>query len=349
MSHIYVSSLDKFNIKMEPKLKKQNIGKTSLDNLKETGTVVVVDTCDFEEIEKYSPQDATTNPTLILAASKKEAYQNLMNTAIQYGKKNGSLLQEQVDIATDKLLVEFGKSILNIVPGRVSTEVDARLSFDKKATIAKAINIINLYEKEGISKDRVLIKIGATWEGIQAAKELEANYKIHTNLTLLFSFVQAVACAEAGVTLISPFIGRIMDYFKEKTGDTYTGHNDPGVLAVKRIYYYYKKHDYDTIIMGASFRNLDEIKALAGLDHVTLSLNLLDKLLNSKEQISKQLDVETAKEKGEDKTSYINNESKFRYDFNEDEVAVIKMAEGIRKFAADANTLQQLLEKRLSE
>lgn len=334
---------------IEPKSKKQNTGKTSLDSLKETGTIVVADTGDFEEIEKYSPQDATTNPTLILAASKKESYQHLMTAAIEYGKKNGSSLEEQVDIATDKLLVEFGKSILNIIPGRVSTEVDARLSFDKKATIAKAINIINLYEKEGISKDRVLIKIGATWEGIQAAKELESEHGIHTNLTLLFSFVQAVACAEAGVTLISPFIGRIMDFFKEKTGKVYTGNDDPGVLAVKRIYYYYKKHNYDTIIMGASFRNVEEIKALAGLDHVTLSLSLLDKLLNSKEEISKQLDFETAKEKGESKISFIDNESKFRYDFNEDEVAVIKIAEGIRKFSKDASFLQKLIEEKLSE
>lgn len=334
---------------MEPNSKKQNTGKTSLDNLKETGTIVVADTGDFEEIEKYSPQDATTNPTLLLAASKKESYQPLMNTAIEYGKKNGSSLGEQVDIAMDKLFVEFGRSILNIVPGRVSTEVDARLSFNRNATVTKAINLIDLYEKEGVSKDRVLIKIGATWEGIQAAKELESDHGIHTNLTLLFSFVQAVACAEAGVTLISPFIGRIMDFFKDKTGKTYTGNDDPGVLLVKRIYYYYKKHDYNTTIMGASFRNIDEIKALAGLDHVTLSLNLLNKLLSSKEEIPKQLNVKTAKDKGEGKISFINNESKFRYDFNEDEAAVIKMAEGIRKFAKDADMLQNLIEKKLSE
>lgn len=333
---------------MEPERKKQNTGKNTLENLKETGTVVVADTGDFEEISKYSPQDSTTNPSLILAASKKDTYKHLIDNAVKYGKEKGSSPEEQVDIAMDKLLVEFGKSILNVVPGRVSTEVDARLSFDKEATVKKALHIIKLYDEEGISKERVLIKIGATWEGIQAAKELEEQHGIHTNLTLLFSFVQAVACAEAGVTLVSPFIGRIMDFYKEKTGKTYSGEDDPGVLAVKRIFYYYKKHGYNTIIMGASFRNLDEIKALAGLDHVTLSLNLLDSLLTSKDEIPKRLDATVANERGEEKMSYINNEPKFRYDFNDDEVAVMKVADGIRKFAADATSLQELLKGKIS-
>lgn len=333
---------------MEPKQKKRNTGKNSLEKLKESGTVVVADTGDFGEIEKYSPQDSTTNPSLILAASKKDTYQHLIDSALEYGKAHGDTIDEQVCSAMDKLLVEFGTSILKIVPGRVSTEVDARLSFDKEKTIEKALHIIKLYEEVGISKDRVLIKIGATWEGIHAAKELEEKHGIHTNLTLLFSFVQAVACAEAGVTLVSPFIGRILDYFKEKTGKTYSGEDDPGVIAVKRIYYYYKKYGYKTIIMGASFRNVDEIKALAGLDHVTLSLNLLDSLIKSTDEFPKQLDAEMAEENAEEKVSYINDESKFRFEFNEDEVATVKVADGIRKFAADAISLQKLLEEKLS-
>ncbi|CAL9728907.1 transaldolase [Monosporozyma unispora] len=333
---------------MEPKQKKQKKGTNALENLKASGTVVVADTGDFEEIEKYSPQDSTTNPSLILAASKKEQYQSLIDAAVEYGKEKGTSDEEKVCIAMDKLLVEFGTSILKIVPGRVSTEVDARLSFDKEKTIEKALHIIKLYEEEGISKERILIKVGATWEGIQAAKELEEKHGIHCNLTLLFSFVQAVACAEAGITLVSPFIGRILDYFKQKTGKTYSGEDDPGVVAVKKIFYYYKKYGYDTIIMGASFRNVDEIKALAGLDHVTLSLNLLESLANSKDEISKKLDAKEADEMAGDKVSYINDESKFRYDFNEDEVAVVKVADGIRKFAADAITLQEMLEEKIS-
>lgn len=332
--------------------KKQKVNgstKNSLEQLKATGTVVVADTGNFSEIEKYSPQDSTTNPSLILAASQSVEYQELMDAAVQFGKENGSTQDEKVDLAMDKLLVEFGTSILKIVPGRVSTEVDARLSFDKDATIEKALKIIKLYEDEGIGKDRVLIKIGATWEGIQAAKELESNHNIHCNLTLLFSFVQAVACAEADITLISPFIGRILDYYKAKTGKEYDSMSDPGVIATKRIYNYYKKHGYKTIVMGASFRNEGEIKELAGIDHVTLSLKLLESLSNSHYNIEKKLNAETAKEEGEEKISYIDDESKFRYDFNEDEVAVVKVSEGIRKFAEDAISLQKLLEAKINE
>ncbi|KAG8831966.1 sedoheptulose-7-phosphate:D-glyceraldehyde-3- phosphate transaldolase, partial [Serendipita sp. 399] len=236
---------------------------TSLDQLKATGTVVVSDSGDFETIDAYKPQDATTNPSLILAAANKPAYQRLIDIAVQYGKSKGGDIEEQASAALDRLLVEFGKEILNIIPGRVSTEVDARLSFDKAATIAKARHLIELYSSVGIPKERVLIKIASTWEGIQAARELERDDQIHCNLTLLFGFGQAVACAEAGVTLISPFVGRILDWYKKSTGKNYEGDEDPGVQSVKKIFKYYKQHNYKTIVMGASFRNSGEIKALA--------------------------------------------------------------------------------------
>lgn len=332
---------------MPPKQKKQKTGGNALDNLRATGTVVVADTGDFEMIEKYSPQDATTNPTLILAASKKKEYKHLLDDAVKYGKKKGSSPEEQVDIAMDRLLVLFGTSILKIIPGRVSAEVDARLSFDKEKIIEKALHISQIYDEEGISKDRYYVKIGATWEGIQAAKELEEKHGVHCNLTLLFSFVQAVACAEAGISLVSPFIGRILDYYKEKTGKNYSGEDDPGVLAVKKIFYYYKKYGYETIIMGASFRNVDEIKAVAGVDYVTLSLKLLDELSKSEDEIPKQLDAKMADEEGEEEVSYIDDEAKFRYDFNKDEAAVNKVSDGIRKFADDAIALQELLEEKM--
>lgn len=330
----------------EPAAKKQKFA-NSLEALKATGTVVVADTGDFESIAKFTPQDATTNPSLILAAAKQEAYGKLIDAAVEYGKQHGSSTEEKVERAVDKLLVEFGTAILKIVPGRVSTEVDARLSFDKAATVKKALEIIKLYEAEGIDKERVLIKIASTWEGIQAAHELEKEHGIHVNLTLLFSFSQAVAAAEAGVTLISPFVGRIMDWYKAKTGETYTAETDPGVHSVKNIYNYYKKFGYKTIVMGASFRNVGEIKALAGVDYLTISPGLLEQLLSSDEPVPQVLDAESAKAEGADKVSYIDDEGKFRFALNEDAMATQKLSEGIRKFSADIVTLFELIEAKV--
>lgn len=331
----------------EPVAKKQKFA-NALEALKATGTVVVADTGDFESIAKFTPQDATTNPSLILAASKQEAYAKLIDAAVEFGKEKGSTTDEKVEHAVDKLLVEFGTAILKVVPGRVSTEVDARLSFDKDATVKKALEIIKLYEEEGISKERVLIKIASTWEGIQAAKELEEKHGVHVNLTLLFSFCQAVAAAEAGVTLISPFVGRILDWFKAKTGEAYTGETDPGVKSVKKIYNYYKKFGYNTIVMGASFRNVDEIKALAGVDYLTISPGLLDQLLSSEEPVPKVLDAETAKAEGSDKVSFIDDEPTFRFELNEDAMATEKLSEGIRKFSADIVTLVDMIKAKVT-
>lgn len=318
----------------------------SLEQLKSLGTVIVTDTGEFESIAKYTPQDATTNPSLILAATKKEEYSKLIDVAIAYAKDKGSSPKEKAALALDRLLVEFGKEILKIVPGRVSTEVDAKLSFDKEATVKKALHIIELYESIGISKDRVLIKIASTWEGIQAAKELEEKHNVHCNLTLLFSFVQAVACAEAKVTLISPFVGRILDWFKASTGKDYDGESDPGVISVTKIFNYYKKFGYKTTVMGASFRNTGEIKALAGCDYLTVAPKLLEELMNLNEKVPKVLDVETAKSSEEEKVSYINNEAQFRFLFNEDAMATEKLSQGIRGFAKDTETLLAHLETR---
>lgn len=319
---------------------------SSLEALKATGTTVVSDTGEFESIAEYKPQDATTNPSLILAATKKQEYAKLIDVAIDYAKDKGSSKKEKANIALDRLLVEFGKEILQIVPGRVSTEVDARLSFDKEATIKKAVEIIKLYELIGIKKERILIKIASTWEGIQAARELEAKHGIHCNLTLLFSFVQAVACAEAKVTLISPFVGRILDWYKALTGKEYDGELDPGVISVKRIYNYYKKFGYKTIVMGASFRNVGEIKALAGCDFLTIAPKLLEELHGLTDAVPKVLDPAQAKDEKEEKVSYVDDEPTFRLLLNEDAMATEKLAQGIRSFAKDAETLLQQLEER---
>lgn len=316
----------------------------SLEQLKATGTTIVTDTGEFESIAKYKPQDATTNPSLILAATRKPEYAKLVNVAVDYAKDKGSSPAEKADLALDRLLVEFGKEILKIVPGRVSTEVDARLSFDKEASKKKAIQIIRLYESLGISKDRILIKIASTWEGIQAAKELEADYGIHCNLTLQFSFVQAVACAEAKVTLVSPFVGRILDWYKNATGQDYQGENDPGVQSVRKIYNYYKKFGYKTIVMGASFRNTGEIKALGGCDFLTVAPKLLEELYNSDAPVTKVLTEQEAKASSEEKVSYINNEALFRLHLNDDAMATEKLAQGIRSFAKDAVTLLDQLQ-----
>jgi transaldolase len=322
---------------------------TSLDQLKATGTVVVSDSGDFESIDAYKPQDATTNPSLILAAANKPQYQKLIDVAVQYGKSKGGDIDAQASAAVDRLLVEFGKEILAIIPGRVSTEVDARLSFDKAATIAKAKYLIELYQSLGIPKERVLIKIASTWEGIQAARELERDEQIHCNLTLLFGFGQAVACAEAGVTLISPFVGRILDWYKKSTGKDYQGDEDPGVQSVKKIFKYYKQHNYKTIVMGASFRNTGEIKALAGVDFLTISPNLLEELKNSNADVPKRLSAEAELSSSDklEKVSYIDNEPEFRWALLQDQMAFDKLHEGIKKFAEDGETLKSVLKKRL--
>ncbi|KAK0224886.1 hypothetical protein EDD85DRAFT_778026 [Armillaria nabsnona] len=331
---------------------------TSLDYLKQTGTVVVSDSGDFESIDVYKPQDATTNPSLILAAANKAGYARLIDAAVAFGKSKGGDIDTQVNAAMDRLLVEFGKEILAIIPGRVSTEVDARLSFDKEATKAKAKELIALYDSVGVKKDRILIKIASTWEGIQAARELERDDGIHCNLTLLFGFGQAVACAEAGVTLISPFVGRILDWYKKSTGKTFEGDEDPGVISVKKIFNYYKQYGYKTIVMGASFRNIGEIKALAGVDFLTISPSLLEELKKSTEPVPKRLDSvagefsiqlpSPAKAKDLPKVTYIDNEPEFRWALLQDQMAFDKLHEGIKKFAEDGETLKALLKSKLS-
>ncbi|EME84544.1 uncharacterized protein MYCFIDRAFT_210907 [Pseudocercospora fijiensis CIRAD86] len=320
---------------------------SSLDQLKATGTVVVCDSGDFATIDKYKPQDATTNPSLILAASKKEDYAKLIDDAVEYGKKHGSSIEEKVDATLDNLLVQFGKEILKIVPGKVSTEVDAKLSFDKKASVEKALHIIELYKEQGIDKSRVLIKLASTWEGIQAAHELQTKHGVNCNLTLMFSIVQAIAAAEAGAFLISPFVGRILDWYKANTKQEYTKENDPGVKSVQQIFNYYKKYDYKTIVMGASFRNVGEITELAGCDYLTIAPNLLEQLYNSQEPVPQKLKASDASALNIEKKSYLHDEAAFRFDFNEETMAVHKLSEGISKFAADAVTLKDILRKKI--
>lgn len=284
---------------------------------------------------------------MILAAAKKSEYAALIDNAVAAVKSQSGSVSEKAEAALDTLLVEFGSEILKIVPGRVSTEVDARISFDKDATVKKALEIIALYKAKGIDKERVLIKIASTWEGIQAARELEAKHGIHVNLTLLFSFVQAVAAAEANATLISPFVGRILDWYKASTGKTYTSSEDPGVHSVKSIYNYYKKFGYKTIVMGASFRNTGEIKELAGVDFLTISPGLLEELYNSNEPVPQKLEVSQAQSLDLEKKSFVDDEPAFRFNFNEDQMATEKLSEGIRKFSADTVTLLKVLEEKI--
>lgn len=321
---------------------------SSLDQLKATGTVVVCDSGDFATIEKYKPQDATTNPSLILAASKKPEYAKLMDAAVEYGKQHGTDIDSQVDATLDRLLVEFGKEILKIVPGKVSTEVDARFSFDKKTSIDKALHIIELYKEVGIDKSRVLIKLASTWEGIQAARELQ-KMGINCNLTLMFSLVQAIAGAEAGAYLISPFVGRILDWYKAAMKKDFSAQEDPGVKSVGSIFNYYKKHGYKTIVMGASFRNIGEITELAGCDYLTISPNLLEDLYNSQDKVPQKLKAEDAMSLDIPKRSYLDDEALFRFDFNEEQMAVEKLREGISKFAADAVTLKGILKEKIQK
>jgi transaldolase len=304
----------------------------TLEQLK-TMTVVVADTGDFNLMRAYAPRDATTNPTLILKAVQKPEYQNLLrDTAARYGS-------EGVTAVCDRLLVRFGCEILAIIPGRVSTEVDARLSFDTDASVTKARRLIALYEEAGIARERVLIKLAATWEGIRAAGRLE-NEGIHCNLTLLFGFAQAVACADAGVTLISPFVGRIYDWYKKRDGREYSGEDDPGVLSVRRIYQYYKRFGYPTEVMGASFRNIGQIRALAGCDLLTISPELLEQLQQSDEVLSRRLDDASARAQSIERARF--DERHFRFSMNEDAMASDKLSEGIRAFVADAVKLDAL-------
>ena len=307
-------------------------------------TTVVADTGDFESIRKFAPQDATTNPSLILKAVLQPEYRNLLDKAIAENKDSSLSGDALLHKIIDDTLILFGLEILKIVPGRVSTEVDARLSFDTEGTIAKARYLIGLYEKAGISRERVLIKIASTWEGIRAAEVLQKD-GINCNLTLLFSLVQAVACAESGIRLISPFVGRIYDYYKGKTGKEYVGIEDPGVLSVHTIYNYFKKYGHDTQVMGASFRNTGEIIALAGCDLLTISPDLLAKLEASSEPLVRVLDPETAK--GLDIPKVPVDEKSFRWALNEDAMATDKLAEGIRKFAEDIVKLEGIIAQSL--
>lgn len=313
---------------------------TQLDALRQW-TTVVADTGDFRQLAQFKPQDATTNPSLILKAVQKPEYRPLLDEAV--AKHSGLPIDEVID----RLLVRFGVEILSLIPGRVSTEVDARLSFDTAATVARADRIVALYRAEGIDVEkRVLIKIASTWEGIEAARILEQK-GIHTNLTLLFAFAQAVACGAAGVKLISPFVGRIYDWHKKSAGAAWdesarAGANDPGVQSVRQIFDYYKRHGIATEVMGASFRNVGQIAALAGCDLLTISPDLLAELAASDAPLSHALDAEAAKTR--DIAEVTLDEAAFRFALNEDAMATEKLAEGIRAFAADAVKLEKLME-----
>lgn len=306
-------------------------------------TTVVADTGDIDAIKKYQPVDATTNPSLLLKAAQMEQYKPLIEEAVKWAKAQSDDQAQQIIDAGDKLAVNIGREILDIVPGRISTEVDARLSFDTAGSIEKAKKLIGLYEQAGVGKDRVLIKLASTWEGIRAAEELE-KLGINCNLTLLFSFAQARACAEAGVFLISPFVGRILDWYKKDTGrDSYPADEDPGVVSVTKIYNYYKSHGYKTVVMGASFRNAGEILELAGCDRLTISPQLLEELSQNNEPITVKL-----KDQGATKTPEAPlTEAEFRWQHNEDAMATEKLAEGIRNFAADQVKLETMLKEYL--
>ena len=314
-----------------------------LDQLKQF-TTVVADTGDFESIRQFSPQDATTNPSLIYKAVTQPEYVPLLDQAVANGKGKNLPREELICDIIDDLLTIFGQKILQIVPGRVSTEVDARLSFDTPATIEKARKLIGLYAQRGVAKERVLIKIASTWEGIRAAEELHKE-GINCNLTLLFSLPQAIACAEVRVRLISPFVGRIYDWYKAKTGKEYTGADDPGVQSVRTIYNYFKKFGYETQVMGASFRNTSQIRELAGCDLLTISPELLAELQGSEGALTRRLSVEEAK--ASDLTKVPLDEKAFRWMLNEDAMGTEKLAEGIRKFTEDIIKLEGLIAKKL--
>jgi transaldolase len=320
---------------------------TILEQLK-THTVVVADTGDFQSIKKFRPRDATTNPSLIAAAAKMPEYAAVVDEALKWAKKEapGKSADEQIKLAVDRLAVEFGMRILEVVPGRVSTEVDARLSYDQKGSEDKARQLIGMYEKAGIKRDRILIKLAATWEGIKAAENLEKD-GIHCNLTLIFGFHQAVACAEAGVQLISPFVGRILDWYLKSTGKTsYPAAEDPGVVSVTRIYNYYKKYGYKTEVMGASFRNVGEITELAGCDLLTIAPKLLSELDGMTGDLPRKLDPKQAEARGEAKIHV--DRALFDKMHGEDKMANEKLKEGIDGFSKAITDLENELKPRLA-
>lgn len=314
-----------------------------LDALKKL-TTVVADSGDIESIRHFEPQDATTNPSLILKAADLPQYQNLIKDALDYARKKGGSKEDQVINATDKLAVNIGVEILKSVPGRISTEVDARMSFDSEKCLAKARKLISLYQEQGIDKSRILIKLASTWEGIKAAEQLEKE-GINCNLTLLFSFAQARACAEAGVYLISPFVGRIYDWYKAKEPNaTYDVEKDPGVKSVREIYKYYKAQGYETVIMGASFRKVEQILALAGCDRLTISPNLLEELKASDAPVERKLQSSSAPG---NKQPVPLTQAEFLWEHHQDAMAVDKLAEGIRQFAVDQKKLEDVLSAQL--
>ncbi len=306
-------------------------------------TTVVADTGDIDAIKKYQPVDATTNPSLLLKAASLPQYAALIDDAVSWAASQSDDAEQQLTDASDKLAVAIGKEISGSIPGRISTEVDARLSFDTEATIAKAKRLVQLYADAGIDKSKILIKIASTWEGIKAAEVLEKE-GINCNLTLLFSFAQARACAEAGAFLISPFVGRILDWYKKATGkDSYAANEDPGVVSVTSIYNYYKANGYKTIVMGASFRNIGEILELVGCDRLTISPQLLEELANAPGEVAAKLTDNGATEQ----PGAALTEAEFRWDMNEDAMATEKLAEGIRNFAADQEKLETMLKDKL--
>lgn len=307
-----------------------------------TMTTIVADTGDIEAQRRLRPQDATTNPSLILKASSLPEYVPLIADAVAYAKAQSSDKVQQLDDVQDKLVVNAGLEVLKVIPGRISTEVDARLSFDKDASLAKARKLAKLYNAAGIGNDRFLIKLAATWEGIQAAEILEKE-GIHCNLTLMFGFAQARACAEVDVTLISPFVGRILDWFKAKEGRDFGPEEDPGVLSVRNIYQYYKEHGYNTIVMGASFRNVGELMALAGCDYLTVAPSLLDELDAKQGELPRKLVNPGATKQRPARMT----EAQFRFDMNQDAMATEKLAEGIRGFVADQLKLEKALAEKL--
>lgn len=323
--------------------KKQS--KSALNQLK-SHTIVVADTGDFESMRAFKPTDATTNPSLILQAANIAKYGALIDEAVDYGVALEGDIDGKVSATMDKVGVLFGCEILKIIPGRVSTEVDARLSFDRDGMVQKAKEFIRLYKLAGIEKERILIKLSSTWEGIEAGRILESEFGIHCNLTLMFSIAQAVACAEAGITLISPFVGRILDWFVANTETkSYAPEDDPGVVSVTEIYNYYKKFDYKTVVMGASFRNTGEVKHLTGCDLLTISPKLLAELEADNEILTPKLDAKLAKKTDIEKIPM--DEKTFRWMMNESQMANDKLSEGIRKFAVDSVKLEKILKDRI--
>ncbi len=317
---------------------------SKLDQLKAM-TTVVADTGDMDAIRLYKPTDCTTNPTLVLKAAALPAYEGVIADAIAWGKQQSGAQEAVIGAVADRLAVAFGTELSKLVPGRVSTEVDADLSFDTAKSVAKAKGIIAAYAANGVGKEKILIKLASTWEGIRAAEILQKE-GIDCNLTLLFSLVQAAACADAGAFLISPFVGRILDWYVKNEGKTYTAETDPGVISVRQIYAYYKRHGYHTVVMGASFRNTGEIEALAGCDRLTIAPALLEQLAKDEATLPRQLDPTKAGKDGVDRLKA--DEASFRFQLNEDAMATEKLAEGIRAFAKDLGALKAMVARKLN-